>query len=247
MTDTTPQLVMYSGGRDSTLTAGVLMLQHIPVYLFSANSGCSLHREPLQLGVEALRKRFGDLVVAHKVEDISGTFREIALKNIETDIPKYRKNLILLGEKFAIHVHAIDLCKRLGMTVVNDGVNKYQSDYPEQRLVAVEFLRDFMSSYGIDYRSPIYDYGGKLEVKYRLLQLGLSTKSLEGITIFGDTFTTPSDEVIFQYLEDKEPLARDIVSFLTGGHLGAPLPVAVGHEADDTADRHPVPAGQWWG
>jgi len=33
------QLVMFTGGRDSTLAACYLMLQGIPVHLYSANSG----------------------------------------------------------------------------------------------------------------------------------------------------------------------------------------------------------------
>ena len=43
--------------------------------------------------------------------------------------------------------------------------------------------------------------------------------SLEGISIFGDSFTTPSDEVIFAYLQGKLPLALNIVDFLSGGEL----------------------------
>lgn len=217
MDKTTPQLVMFSGGRDSTLTACHLMLQGIPVFLFTCNSGCSLHRAPFQLRVDELRKRFGDLVVGHTVEDISGTFRAIALVNIETDILKYKKNLVLLGEKLAIHVHAINLCKRSEMTVVNDGVVAYEKEYPEQRPGAIEFLQTFTKSYGVEYRSPLYRYASRLDVKNRLLQLGLSPKSIEGVTIFADTFTTPSDEVVLEYLRDKEPLARDIVAFLLGG------------------------------
>jgi hypothetical protein len=217
MTTTIPQLVMYSGGRDSTLVACKLMLKNIPVFLFSANSGCSLHRGPLQDRIDRLRSRFGDLVVAHKVEDISGTFRSIALENIEDDFMKYKKNLILLGEKLAIHVHAIDICKRQGMTVMNDGINQYQNDFPEQRDVARVFLESFTNSFGIDYRSPVYDSPSMLYVKHRLMQLGLSAKSLEGVTIFGDTFSTPSDEVILQYLQDKRAIAEEITSFLLTG------------------------------
>ena len=217
MTDTTPQLVMYSGGRDSTLVACKLMLKNIPVFLFSANSGCSLHRGPLQDRIDRLRSRFGKLVVAHKVEDISGTFRSIALENIEEDFFKYKKNLVLLGEKLAIHVHAIDICKRQGMTVINDGITQYQKDFPEQRDVARDFLRSFTQSYDIDYRSPVYDSPSMLYVKHRLMQLGLSAKSLEGVTIFGDTFSTPSDEVILQYLQDKQAIAQEITSFLLTG------------------------------
>ncbi len=151
------------------------------------------------------------------VEDISGTFRSIALENIENDFVKYKKNLVLLGEKLAIHVHAIDVCKRQGMTVMNDGINQYQKDFPEQRDVARKFLQSFTQSYGIDYCSPVYDSPNTLYVKHRLMQLGLSAKSLEGVTIFGDTFSTPSDEVILRYLEDKKAVAQEIASFLLTG------------------------------
>lgn len=47
------------------------------------------------------------------------------------------------------------------------------------------------------YQSPVYEFAQLADdVKYLLLQLGISTKSLEGISIFADSFTTPSDDVI---------------------------------------------------
>ena len=80
------QLVMFTGGRDSTLTAASLMLQGIPVHLFTANSGCSLHRAILALRVEELRGRFGELVVTHVSQDIAGALRSIAIENLEADM-----------------------------------------------------------------------------------------------------------------------------------------------------------------
>ncbi|WP_211193403.1 hypothetical protein [Paraburkholderia sp. UYCP14C] len=221
MHNTSPtQLVMFTGGRDSTLAACHLMLQGIPVQLYSANSGCSLHRGVLAHRVDELRRRFGDLVVGHTVEDISGAFRAIAIENIEADIIKYRKNLVLLGEKLAIHAHIADFCNRNGVEIINDGITHYQKEFPEQRLVAKEFFVDMMKKFGIVYRSPIYKFAQSADdVKYKLLQLGISTKSLEGVSIFGDSFTTPSDEVILAYLEEKLPLALNIVDFLSGGEL----------------------------
>ncbi|WAS99918.1 hypothetical protein [Rouxiella chamberiensis] len=214
------QLVMFTGGRDSTLAACYLMLQGIPVHLYSANSGCSLHRGILSHRVEELRNRFGDLVVEHTVEDISGTFRSIAIENIEGDILKYRKNLVLLGEKLAIHAHLIDFCRRHDIDVINDGITHYQQEFPEQRLVAKEYLVDLMKEFGIQYQSPIYEFAqSQDDVKYRLLQLGISTKSLEGVSIFGDSFTTPSDDTILAYLREKTPLALNIVKFLSGESL----------------------------
>lgn len=212
-----PQLVMFTGGRDSTLAACHLMLQGIPVHLYSANSGCSLHRDVLSYRVDELKRRFGGLVVTHCVQDISGSFRSIAIEDLEADILKYRKNLVLLGEKVAIHAHVIDYCKRMNLKVINDGITSYQKEFPEQRLVAKEYFVKFIAEYGIEYNSPIYEFAQSSDdVKYRLLQLGISTKSLEGISVFADSFTVPSDEVILGYLKDKEAHAHDIISFLSG-------------------------------
>jgi hypothetical protein len=217
MPENLPQLVMFTGGRDSTLAASVLMLQGTPVHLFTANSGCSVHREPLSFRVEELKRRFGDLVVTHIVEDISGSFRSIAIANIESDILKFRKNLVLLGEKIAIHAHVINYCRRQRIKTVNDGIALYQKEFPEQRAVAKEYFVDFMKQYEIEYNSPIYEFARSSDdVKYRLLQLGLSTKSLEGISLFGDSFTEPSDETVLAYLREKEPPCKDIINFFGG-------------------------------
>lgn len=86
MSNQSPQLVMFTGGRDSTLAACHLMLRGIPVHLFTASSGCSLHRGILSYRVDELRNRFKDLVVSHVVQDISGAFRAIAIASLETDI-----------------------------------------------------------------------------------------------------------------------------------------------------------------
>ena len=147
------QLVMFAGGRDSTLVAVHLMLQGIPVHLYTASSGCSLHRGILSHRVEELRNRFGQLVVCRHIEDISGTFRSLAIETLESDILEDRKNLVLLGEKIAIHAHIIDYCKRNGISVINDGITHYQKEFPEQRLVTNEYFVDFIKSYGIEYHS----------------------------------------------------------------------------------------------
>lgn len=213
---TEPQAVLFSGGRDSTLVACKLMLRGIPVVLYSANSGASLHRGLLQFRVSELRERFGELIVDHVIDDISGTFHDIAIRDIEQDILKYKKNLVLLGEKLAIHVHVAKLCAERGISKVSDGVVTYQQEFPEQKEVALDFLREFMRTYGIEYDSPIYEIESEDEVKYGLLRLGLCTKSLEGISLFADSSTEPSAEGVLAYLEEKEPLAHEILAFLMG-------------------------------
>ena len=215
------QLVLFSGGRDSTLVAASLMLQGIPVHLFNVTSGHP-GTALFQLRVDELRGRFGDLVREVTVEDISGSLRSIALANLEDDILTHRKNLILLGDKLAMYVHAVDYCRRNDITVMNDGIARYQQDLAEQRDVARVFFENFTASYGMTGYSPIYEYASSEDlVKYRLMQLGLTTKSLEENAMFGDSFSSPSDDVVLAYLKEKEPLAREIVEFLAGRHLPA--------------------------
>ncbi|UFQ13584.1 MULTISPECIES: hypothetical protein [Streptomyces] len=215
------QLVLFSGGRDSTLAAASLMLQGIPVHLFHVSSGPP-GSTLTAFRVEELRQRFGDLVEKFFIADVEGTFRSLAMEDLEQDILTHRKNLILLGDKLAIYVHAVDYCTRNGISVINDGIVRYQQDFPEQRNVSREFFEKFVASYGITSHSPIYEYATSQDlVKYRLMQLGLSTKSLEENLLFGDCASTPSDDVVQAYLRQKEPKARDIVDFLMGKHMSA--------------------------
>ena len=138
----TTQVVLFSGGRDSTLTASLLMMRNIPVYLLSANSGASVHRDITQYRIKELIRKFGkNLVVGYKTLDISGTFRSIALENIEQDILTDKKNLVVVGEMLAIMVHVIDFCLRSHLSVVNCGFTKYQEEFPEQRESSIEFIK----------------------------------------------------------------------------------------------------------
>ena len=213
----TTQVVLFSGGRDSTLTASLLMMRNIPVYLLSANSGASVHRDVTQYRIKELINKFGkNLVVGYKTLDISGTFRSIALEHIEQDILTDKKNLIVVGEMLAIMTHVADFCLRSQLSVVNCGFTKYQEEFPEQRESSIEFISKFLKKYRIQLECPIYEEATTIEyVKYKLLQIGLSNKPLEGSTLFSDTFSRADDQTILNYLERKEMMTHEHIKFLT--------------------------------
>lgn len=212
-----PQLMLFSGGRDSSLVAAQLMHNNIPLHLFTANNGCSVFGEPIKVRIDELKGVYGDLVVSHRIHNIVGTFREISLLQLEQDILQHKKNLILLGEKLAIHVHALAYCLSNGIYIMNDGLTKYQSRFAEQRDKARLFLEKFCASYNIEYKSPIYNVATSVDdVKNKLMRLGLSPKSLEGVTVFGSTFSPATDDVIVEYLESKLSTAKDILHYLVG-------------------------------
>ena len=82
-----PEIVLFTGGRDSTLTASILMMRNIPVCLLSADSGASVHRDITKYRIEELKDKFSpELMQGQATLDVSGTFRSIALKDIESDI-----------------------------------------------------------------------------------------------------------------------------------------------------------------
>lgn len=211
-----PQVVLFTGGRDSSLTAGLLMMKGIPVCLLSANSGASVHSEIRNQRVKELTKRFGhELLIDYQTLDVAGSFREIALAEIETDILTDKKNLIVLGEKIAILSHTVNFCLRNKYNSINIGYTKYQEEFPEQRNTSIDLFKSFLMEYGISLTCPIYNDASNIEyVKYKLMQIGLSNKPLEGSTLFGDTFSKASDDTIKIYIERKLPIARDIVKFL---------------------------------
>ena len=222
------QIVLFSGGRDSTLTASLLMMRNIPVYLLSADSGVSVHRQIIQYRINELINKFGkDLVLGHQTLDISGTFRSIALENIEQDILTDKKNLIVVGEMLAIIAHVIDFCLRYNFQIVNCGFTKYQDEFPEQREPSVKFISNLLKTYKIELKCPIYKEAVSVEyVKYRLLQIGLSNKPLEGSTLFSDTFSRADDSIILNYLERKKELVFEHVRFLTQNLFDAVIEIA---------------------
>lgn len=147
----------------------------------------------------------------------SGLLRTIGIQNIETDIKRWGVNMVLLADKMAIHSAATVYCLNNGITDMYDGVVKYQNDLVEQKIVAMDFFKRFEKEYGINYSSPIYDFGTRKEVKYALLDFGISNKSLEGVSIFGDSFSEPEDWMIEEYMNEKIHYCRNYIDFMVNG------------------------------
>ncbi|EPZ43815.1 hypothetical protein [Alicyclobacillus acidoterrestris] len=207
--------VLFTGGRDSTLVACLEALQGNEVYLLTCDSGIGIKREISEFRVEELRNRFPERIVGRTILPTYGLLRSIAIENIESDFKRWGVNLILLGDKLAIHAAATVYCLEHGITRLVDGCVEYQQDLAEQKHVAIDLFKEFEQQYGINYDCPIYHFGSQDSVKYALLSLGISSKSLEGVSIFGDSFSEPSDEAVKTYMEDKLGICKNYVEFMT--------------------------------
>ncbi|MED4130475.1 hypothetical protein [Shouchella miscanthi] len=207
--------VLFTGGKDSTLVASLEALKGNEVHLLTCNSGIGIKSELSELRVKELKERFPNQIHSRTILPTYGLLREIAILNIEEDFKKWGVNLVLLGDKLAIHAAATVYCLEKNITNIVDGCVGYQEELAEQKEVAISLFSDFEREYGIRYQCPIYNYGSKMDVKYSLMKLGLSTKSLEGVSIFGDAFSEPTNQIVEEYIKEKLPICHEHVNFMT--------------------------------
>lgn len=207
--------VLFTGGRDSSLVASLEALQGKEVHLLTCDSGIGIGSELSEIRVEQLMRRFPGQITGRTVLPTYGLFRSIAIEHLEADFKRWGINLVLLGDKLAIHTAATVYCLQNNISRLVDGCVGYQEDLAEQKEVAIDLLKEFEKQYKIEYDSPIYNYGSKDDVKYTLLTLGLSSKSLEGVSIFGDAFSEPSDQQVTEYIIDKLPICHRHIDLMT--------------------------------
>lgn len=208
--------ILFSGGRDSSLCVCLLASAGYRVHLLSFDDGIGIGSELSNYRYEELRGRFPDRINPRVRIPIFGLFRKIAIQTIEDDFARYEKNLILLGSKLAMHAAATVYCLQHGISQLADGSNRYQSMYAEQTPEAITELKAFAAKYRIEFLNPIWNYESELAVKYDLMEYGISTKSLEGVTIFGDSFSEPSPDLVRTYIRDKLPICVSHIDRMLG-------------------------------
>lgn len=209
-------IVLFSGGRDSSLATCKLAERGNLLYLLNFDNGATIEKEVTKIKFEELRKRYPDNIVHFAQKAIFGLFRKLALENIEKDFLKHKTNLICLGCKLASHVEAIIYGVENSISIIADGYNRYQAnEFMEQRAEAIEIIKNFCSEYGILYINPIYNYESKKTVKYSLFEHGISFKSLEGSCLFGDTASIPSKQDVISYIYDRLQICREYIKART--------------------------------
>lgn len=208
--------VLFSGGRDSTLVACLLALKGVKLHLLTGSCGLGIGTEIVETRFQELSRKFSGNIVAWKTLDIKGLLGAIAFRNIENDFREHQTNLILLGEKMALHTEAILYCLSMGIKYIADGTTKYQAHLAEQAPEAVTFFCEFSEEYGIQYLTPVYEAASEQQVKDHLFILGISTKSLESISLLSDSFSKPSEGVSALYLAQKKPICAQYIAFKRG-------------------------------
>jgi hypothetical protein len=163
-----PTVVMFSGGRDSTLAAMRLHLLGVPVTLVTVTSAHLV-------GIESVRRRLTELL-----QHLPGDTRWLLVQQPEelrTDTSFYEQTCLPCHHAYVVASAA--LAGWLGARRLAFGYAGYQMDWPEQTPLAVARLADVLARYDIKLELPVYDITSRAAVVAELEGFGLSPDSLE--------------------------------------------------------------------
>lgn len=213
-------VLLFSGGRDSSLACVELAKKGYDLHLLTFDNGAVMNLDQVNYRYKELERLFPNRVKHNLLLPSYGLFKEIALIKLEEDFSKYNTNLICLGCKLAMHVLSLAYCLRNDIHTVADGYTEYQREYMEQMPEAIEETKKLHAEFGVEYLNPVYEIKDVNEVKRSLLAAGLSTRSMEGTCLFGDTFSVPSTEKLIGYMKEKAHICRSFLNdFLRKGEL----------------------------
>jgi len=206
-------LVMFSGGRDSTLAATLLLEKRIRVVLVSYDTGIGSGSSVRDYRTEELsRWNDGGDAVDFRTESTVGLTRILCFQDIVQDILADGVQLIPLGEHLGMFCQSIRLARRLGIDKIASGCSVYQSELPEQIPEVVSWFRDLANSFDIDYLTPVWSYSSAQSVRDELLIRGLNPKSLEGYGPLTDLTQRVSTATALNYLDRRLTLINKLLA-----------------------------------
>lgn len=215
--------VLFSGGVDCSLAAILLRKENYRVHLLHYNHGAVISNNLHVKRFNELKSLVGENNILLTEINHSGLFRKLSLANIEQDFSKYETNLICLGCRMAMHCETIIYAKQNNICRVTDGSVKYQDNFPEQNSVSLSFFKKLYQQYNIDYSPLLANVTSAKEVKYELLDNGISIQSMEDTCLFNNTFSPATDQNINAYLNERFEICNSYItqrlSIAEGGNI----------------------------
>lgn len=196
--------LMYTGGLDTTLAAAMLAQQYQRVHLLTFCNGFCIGAESAPLHrVRELKRMFGDDRYTHEVLYVTDLFKRLR-EDIVTYVRQYNYSPLI-----------VDLCCRLSMDTrtviynlendvpyVADGNSKEQTEIFIQRAGYTKEIRRFMGEFGVEYVTPVYDFGDRHARREALKEMGFSG---------GNRFLTMLQNMGFNNFSDqfgKQPICK---------------------------------------
>lgn len=186
-------LVLYSGGKDSMLSAMLLIEQGYQVYLVHYDNSLEIGCNNVKSGVKRLEKKYGnDKVKYIGIKKTDGLFREFIREfyNTKSDIITKKYGNVSVSQfnclacRLSMYVESIIICKQLGIDFVADGARISQLFAIEQDQMLDLFTKLF-KSYGIDLLLPVKNLKDDFQEKNEFLIRGIIPKVSESQCLLG--------------------------------------------------------------
>jgi hypothetical protein len=163
-----PVLVMFSGGRDSTLAALRLNLARKPLTLVTVSSSHLI-------GIDRVHRRLTEL--SDHLPAQTRWFQVRQPDELRTDTSFFEQTCLPCHHAYVVVSAA--LATSAEATCLAFGYAGYQADWPEQTPLAVSRLAAVLARYKISLELPVYNVRSRDAAIRELQDFGLSSESLE--------------------------------------------------------------------
>lgn len=202
-------LLLYSGGKDSLLSAYYLMEQGYHVNLIHYDNCSMIGTENIKRGAELLEKRFGkDKITYLGVAPVISEIRSLKkLENIPfSEIIKEYGDITFsqyqcLICRCAMYCYSAMIAENSDIKYIAEGARKSQLFAIEQPTM-IERYKKFLNRYGLELLTPVYDLTDDLHKENVLLQAGIWDCSCESKCMLGYPLKEELSESIIKGIEN---------------------------------------------
>ena len=163
-----PCLLMFSGGRDSTLATLRLQARNTPLGLVTVTSGHLV-------GISRVKHRLSEL--ARFLPPETEWLQVLQPADLRTDVSFYDQTCLPCHHAYVAVSGA--LARLTGVKRLGFGYTRYQSDWPEQTPLAISCLRRVLAKHDINLELPAHDIESRDAAIQELRSYGVSTDALE--------------------------------------------------------------------
>jgi adenylyl- and sulfurtransferase ThiI len=205
-------LVLYSGGLDSTVLAGIYVRQKRHVDLITFRNGAQQDVELAKVHLPHIKRVRPDVEVTHTYRDVSTAFKRLIIRGIKEDSPISEFTYICVGCKLVMHAAAIVYAAQNGMPVVADGFIKGQEFYPEQTPAFIAAIDSLYAKFGIAHVSPLYQLiTDKEQIRKLAMELNIPPRSIDCTCLFEERPVKVDNPAIEAYIRNKLPLLEEYI------------------------------------
>ncbi|MBN2205981.1 MAG: hypothetical protein JW742_01130 [Candidatus Aminicenantes bacterium] len=190
--------LMFSGGIDSLLAAVLLAKEYDRVHLLTFKRGYTeIGLKNSLPNVERLKALCGPNKFVHKFIDIKPLVRRVSIRPIVKDRLRFGMEVVwCVACRTTMNAASLLYALENKLAAISDGSNREQipgakhlTGTAENFPSVVTQLKDFARRYGVEFATPVYDFGDREERRRKLAELGFEidylskdpTKSLKGM------------------------------------------------------------------